>query len=130
MKSKQQKTKFSEKYINNVKMLFPFIRKSEKTYLRQMRQNIDDYCACTSISSIEELYKEFGEPQDVVYHYFATVNTQQFFSFIRLRRIINHFLIYLGVVLFAVTLFFCIILYREHLVIIRQEAVFTETVIE
>lgn len=118
---------FSQKYINNIKTLFPVIRKKEKIYLRQMKQNIDDYCTGTIVSSLEELYQEFGEPQDVVHSYYSMTNMLPLFTYIRLRRIIKYLLTFICVIIFAVTIYICTILYKEHLVFMRQEAIFIET---
>lgn len=98
-------------------------------YLRQMKQNIDDYCTGTTVSSLEELYQEFGEPQDVVHSYYSMTNMLPLFTYIRWRRIIKYLLTFICVIIFAVTIYICTILYKEHLVFMRQEAIFIETTI-
>lgn len=120
---------YSQKYINNVKALFPITRKEERNYLRQMKQNIDDYCAESAVSSMEELYLEFGKPQDVVHDYYSMVDIIPLFTYIRLRRIIKYFLTFFCVIIFVIAIYTCTILYKEHLVFMRQEAMFTETTI-
>lgn len=121
------KTNLSQKYINDIKLLFPVIRKTEKTYLQQMKQNIDDYCEQSTVSSMEELYEEFGKPQEVVYNYYSMMDMMPLFSYIRLRRILKLFLIFVCAIIFAITLFSSVILYQEHLSTLRQEAIFIET---
>lgn len=129
METLTKKTNFSRKYMNEVKVLFPIIRKTEKTYLRQMKQNIDDYCEQATVSSMEDLYEKFGKPQDIVCHYYSIMDMAQFFSHIHLRRTIKSFLAFICVVIFAITLFYTVVLYQEHLTFMRQEVTFTETTI-
>lgn len=118
-----------KKYMRDIKGLFPVIRRDDRLYLKKMRQNIDDYCESYSISSMEELYEEFGKPQDIVYGYYSMIDTAPLFSYIRFRRLLKYFLASVCVILFAFTVYNCMILYREHITFIRQEAIFTETVI-
>lgn len=126
-KAKKQTTNLSKKYINDVKVLFPVIRKKEKVYLQHMRQNIDDYCENEIVSSMEELYEEFGKPQDIVYNYYSIIDTEQLFLFIRLRRILKYFLTFVSCIIFAVTIFYCTILYQEHLVFMDAKPMYIET---
>lgn len=124
MKTKK-KNNFAKKYTNNVKALFPLIRKQEHIYLHQMKQNIDDYCDTTPVSSLEELYEEFGNPQDVVYNYYSIMDASQLFSMIRFHRIIKCISIFIMLII----IFVCSMLFQEHLIMMHQEAIFTETVI-
>lgn len=126
---KTQNNPFSHKYIHDIKALFPIIRRTEKIYLRQMKQNIDDYCTCYPVSSMEEIYLEFGKPEDVVHDYYSLMDMAPLFTSIRIRHTIKNFLTFICVILFAITLFVCAILYKEHLVFMRQEAIFVETII-
>ena len=123
MKAQKQKNNFAQKYMNNVKALFPLIRKQERIYLRQMRQNIDDYCEISTVSSLEELYEEFGSPQDVVYNYYSIMDASQLFTMIRFHQIIKCVSIFIALIIV------CAMLFREHLIMMRQEAIFTETAI-
>ena len=125
MKAQKQKNNFAQKYMNNVKALFPLIRKQERIYLRQMRQNIDDYCEISTVSSLEELYEEFGSPQDVVYNYYSIMDASQLFTMIRFHQIIKCVSIFIALIIIVV----CAMLFREHLIMMRQEAIFTETAI-
>ncbi len=125
----QTKNNFSKKYMDDVKTLFPIIRKSEKAYLRQMKQNIADYCEQSTVSSVDELYEEFGKPQDVVYDYFSMMDITQLLSHIHLRRTIKHFFTAICAIVFAIALFVTAILYQEHLEVMRQEVIFIETTI-
>lgn len=126
----QTKSNFPQKYVREIKALFPIIRKQEKSYLKQMKHNIDDYCEQTTVSSMDELYEEFGKPQDVVHSYYSMMDLTLLFSHISLHRLIKRILTCVCIIAFAITVFAGVILYREHLTFMRQEAVFVETIIE
>ena len=63
-----------KQYIKNAKTLFPIIGKTEKEYLKKLELNVQDYCEESSVSSIEELYRDFGSPSEVVNSYFSSVD--------------------------------------------------------
>lgn len=129
MENNKQTLSLSKKYMKYVKFLFPVIRKREKIYLKQMKQNIDDYCETVSVSTMIELYEEFGKPQDVVYNYYSTMDAEQLFSFFRFRRIVRNFFNVVCLIILAAAIFICVLLYQEHLVFMEEKAVFIETVI-
>lgn len=106
----RNKNNLAQKYINEVKFLFPVIRKTEKIYLQQMKQNIEDYCEQSSVSTMEELYEEFGAPQDVVYTYYSVMDMSIIFSYIRYQRILKFFLIAACVIMVFFTIFMALIL--------------------
>lgn len=122
-----KKINYAKKYMKEIRLLFPATGREENKYLKQMKANLQDYCESNTVTSVDELYAEFGEPQDVVYGYYSIVDRSRFFSYIHLRKAITAFLTFIGVMLLAVTLYLCMILYQEHLSFMRSEAAFTTT---
>lgn len=57
------------RYIREIRHLLPTVRQSEKTFLADIRQSIDDYYETAGIISFETLTSEFGEPKDLVSNY-------------------------------------------------------------
>ena len=47
-------------YVKNVKSAFPIIGKSERLYIKKLQNYLEEYCNEYNISSLEELYKNFG----------------------------------------------------------------------
>ena len=119
----------SQKYVQEVKMLFPILRKEEKDYLKKMKQNLDDYCENIPIQSIEDLYNEFGKPQDVVYDYFSITDIASLISSIHIQKIMRRVICFACAVALIGVSFYCILLYQEHTSFMRQEAVFIEETI-
>ena len=53
-------------YLSEIRHLLPFIRKSEKKFLKDLQQTIYDYCETTESFSFHTLISVFGEPKDLV----------------------------------------------------------------
>jgi len=116
----------SKKYLGEVKLLFPILRKEEKAYLRKMKHNIDDFCENSSVQSIDDIYDEFGKPQDVVNDYFSMMDVSAFISCIRFRKILKRIICFICAALFIIVCIHCLILYQEHESFLRQEVVIVE----
>ena len=63
-----------KQYIKNAKALFPLMNKDEKKYFEKLSKNVEDYCETKSVSSIEELYRDFGTPSDIANSYFSNAD--------------------------------------------------------
>lgn len=114
-----------KQYIRNVKALFPTIRKSEREYLKKLEQNFVEYCEENEASTLEELYKDFGTPADVVNSYYSTVNIDYLCKQIRISKIVKSVLIVLMISALAATVTYCTVLYGEYQVF-KQSAIFLE----
>ncbi len=116
-----------KRYIREIKALLPLMRKEEHKYLKTMMQNINDFCFDRDDPiSISDLYREFGEPHDVVSSYYLTIDTSILYSHIRLHKFLTLFLYSIFSVLFVFLIYYSIILYQEHKVFMREEVVFIE----
>ena len=67
MDPKKQKT--ANKYVQEMKHLFPVIWQSEKRFLTDIRQNIDEYCQEKDDITYDTLVHVFGEPKDLIANY-------------------------------------------------------------
>lgn len=118
-------------YLNEVRSLFPILRKEEKVFLQKMESNIDDFleneATPADSASMEGFYKAFGEPKEVVYQYYSVMDLEPLFSAVRMRRFLKLLLLSLLGLVSAVSIFICILLYQEHLSFMREEAVFITT---
>ena len=66
--------KLCRTYIRKVKLLFPVMGKYERKYIKAITINVNDYLADVPESTIDDLYKEFGTPKDIIDSYYSTVN--------------------------------------------------------
>ena len=52
--------------------MFPFKSKKERTLIKKLTHDIEDFCMDENVTSKEQLYKNCGKPIDVVAEYFST----------------------------------------------------------
>ena len=99
----KQKNKDLKKYINEIKRSFPYIKKNEKKFLKNFRDNlllsIDDCC------DYEYLVQNFGHPSDIAAEYFEGKKVTSF----KKRFIIN----FLSILFIAVLILFILTLLKE-----------------
>ena len=131
-----QMKKIQNKYMREIRNLFPALRREEKKYLRKMEENIADYLENESpsaaVSSVEDLRQIFGDPREIVHQYYSTMEADAFYSFLRVRRLMGRVALFICGLVLAFTAFLAVILYQEHLSVMRSEAFFraTEIVIQ
>lgn len=82
-------------YTSKIKSFFPVFSKNEKAYYNKLKTNVENYCYEADVSTIEELYKQYGSPMDVVSNYYSFVGMDSMIKQIRLNRIINRAVIIL-----------------------------------
>lgn len=120
----------SKEYVNKVKMLFPVMGNSERQYLKNLKNSVEDCCENKEPDSMDLLYQEFGTPEDVVNSYFNSSDTDYIISRIKRTRFIKGVL---GVILLIILAFFITlsaILWKEHKIIESQQIFFEETTME
>ena len=131
-----QMKKIQNKYMREIRNLFPALRREERKYLRKMEENIADYLENESpsaaVSSVEDLRQIFGDPREIVHQYYSTMEADAFYSFLRVRRLMGRVALFICGLVLAFTAFLAVILYQEHLSVMRSEAFFraTEIVIQ
>lgn len=119
-----------KQYIRNAKALFPVMGKEERKYFKSLELNLQDYCEETSWSSLEELYKNFGTPAEIVNSYFTSVNMDYVLKQIRRTKVIKTILITFVVAALVTMTTCCTILYSAYQVFQYEQIFSEETVIE
>ena len=112
------------------KTLFPTIRKSEREYLKKLEKNLAEYCEENGASTLEDLYKDFGTPADVVNSYYSTVDIDYLCKQIRISKMVKSALIVLIISALAAAATYCSVLYAEHQAFKDQLIFSEETFIE
>lgn len=115
--------KICKEYISEIKALFPIKRKPEKDYIKKVAADIKDYCEEENVTSKQNLYDNYGRPNDVVNNYFATVDTEYVVKQIKTTKYIKTFVIVLLVLATIATSVFCITLYSEYQLFKEQEQI-------
>lgn len=122
--------KLCRTYIRKIKTLFPIMGKSERKYIRPLKTNVYDFLTDNPNSNLDDLYKEFGNPEDVINSYYTTIDTDNVIKRIKISKYIKLLIIALIICLLSLTILRFYILYEGHQVFLEEQIVSEETVIE
>lgn len=118
--------KLCKEYISEVKALFPIIRKSERDYIKKIKVDIENFCEEAEVTTKQELYENYGRPNDVVNNYLSTVETEYIAKQISIKRLITTCVVALLVLATVATSALCIALYTQYQIVKRSEMVKAE----
>ena len=79
-------SKLKQRYLKEVKSFFPIMGKPERRHLKILSEQINDYCIEKEVSSIEELYQDFGRPSEISNTYFSNIDINEFVKRIQLAK--------------------------------------------
>lgn len=122
--------KICRQYISNVRSLFPIMGKAEKRYIRSLAVDVNDYCSEENIVTIGTLYERYGSPSDIVNTYYSISNTEKLIKQIKTCKWIKRTILLLLLIATTSVTIWCAYTYDTWQSFKREEAVFTETVIE
>lgn len=122
--------KIYKEYIKEIKTIFPVRGKPEREYIKNLSNDIADFCEHEGITTKEELYNNYGSPIDVVSQYFSARGVPYVVKKIRTSKYIKRFIAAVLALALISTITYCVILYEDHQITKRQEAVIVEDVIE
>lgn len=98
--------KLCRQYQSDIKSFFPIMGNPEKKYLFKLMRSVEDYCDEEHVTTIEELYKGFGSPSDVVSTYLETADTSLLMKRIRITKWIKRgILTFLLIALIGVSIY-------------------------
>ncbi|MBQ9814336.1 MAG: hypothetical protein IJM53_01450 [Lachnospiraceae bacterium] len=117
-----------EQYIKKVKRLFPYIGKSEKDYLNNLRLTLDEYCTSEDVSSLPALEEGFGKAEDLVHNYYYSIDTDELVKRLNTRRIIRIASFILIAIIAAAAIFYSVHIYKEYQ-LLKQNTIFMEEII-
>lgn len=86
-----------QKYISEAKSYFPIMGRNEKKYLYNLAKTIEDYCETEHVSTMDDIYKNFGKPQSIITSYIETGNISLLIKNIQLSKCISRGLLFLFV---------------------------------
>lgn len=84
--------KVCKEYIREIKTVFPVKSKQEREYIKNLSNDIADFCEQEGITSKEELYNNYGSPIDVVSQYFSATGIPYVVKKIRTGKYIKRLL--------------------------------------
>lgn len=115
--------KICKQYISEVKTFFPIIGKDERDYISKLKTNVDDFCDEVDIYTKDDLYKQYGLPNDIVNDYYSTIETEKIIKRIRLSKHIKRSIVVLLVLAVITTSFYYISLYKAYDVFANEKIV-------
>lgn len=121
--------KICKAYVSQVKAILPVWGKKEKAFVRKLHNDLCDYCEDNNVTAIDELYKSYGTPQEIVFEYISLMEPDVISKRINTAKYIRLFIIGLLVLITIATSVLCITLYSEYQFFKRQESIGMETVI-
>lgn len=118
--------KATDEYIGEVKHLFPMIGKDERNYLKDLRENILNFCDLKRISQKDDIAEEYGKPNEVVNEYFSSIDVENVVKKIKLSKLIRFAIIALLIIAFLALSVFSIYKYEIYQMALRTEIVDVE----
>ena len=75
-----------QQYISDVKSFFPSIRRKEKIFIKNLKNDVECYCEENTVNTISELYNVFGQPNEIVNSYYSDIDIQPVLKNIKTTR--------------------------------------------
>lgn len=93
---------YIRKYLYECKILLPLHRKEEKTFLKRLKENINEYSMEKENITYEDIIDRFGKPTEVVNSYIADLDSEDIIKNLNKRRVFKLFMLVItGIVLIA-----------------------------
>ena len=110
-----------KKYIKNIWTIMPMHTKKEKFYLNELKKHLNEYLDDHPQCSYDDIVQQFGEPKDIVVNYIQ----------MKLKSIIQKFLIFFSVICTILAIFFSVLWYdyiqeQKNSIIYEIETTITE----
>lgn len=103
-----------KEYINEIKSMFPVKGKQERTYINNLKKDIEDYCEEANTTAKEDLYENYGNPIDVVAEYFSAVGISYVIKKIKFSKIIKASIAVMISLILIFSSVNCVLWYNEH----------------
>lgn len=108
-------------YVSQVKAILPVWGKKEKVFVRKLHGDLCDYCEYNNINTIEELYKNHGTPQEVVFEYISLMEPNLISKRINTAKYIRMLVVGLLALVTIATSALCITLHSEYQIFKNKE---------
>ncbi len=122
--------KICKEYIYEIKSLFPMNRRMEKTYLKKMTTDVADFCEENNITTIDELYQNYGTPEDVVHNYISLLDRKTLVKHINTAKLVKIIAVSILVAVTIATTIWGVYKYNIFQIEKRQEVVISYETIQ
>ena len=121
--------KLCKEYIKEVKAMFPVKGKKEQKYIKQLSEDIEDYCEEDNATTKEELYENYGNPVDVVVEYFSATGVSYVIKRLKISKYIKSLIAVLIAVILVLSTIYGVSKWEWHETIMDEEVAIVEEVI-
>ena len=120
-----------KKYIKNIWAIMPMHTKKEKFYLNELKKHLNEYLDDHPQCSYDDIVQQFGEPKDIVVNYIQNSDENDLIKRMKLKSIIQKFLIFFSVICTILAIFFSVLWYdyiqeQKNSIIYEIETTITE----
>lgn len=122
--------KICKAYVSQVKAILPVWGKKEKTFVKKLHDDLCDYCEDNNTTAIDELYKGFGTPQEIVFEYISLMEPKLISKRINTAKYIKILAISVITLTLLATMFLGCYAYCAHQTKVNFEKFTVEQVIE
>ena len=120
-----------KKYIKNIWTIMPMHTKKEKFYLNELKKHLNEYLDDHPQCSYDDIVQQFGDPKDIVVDYIQNSNENELIKRMKLKSIIQRFLIFFSVICTILAIWIGILWYdyiqdQKNSIIYEIETTITE----
>lgn len=120
-----------KKYIKNIWTIMPMHTKKEKFYLNELKKHLNEYVDDHPQCSYDDIVQQFGDPKDIVVDYIQNSNENELIKRMKLKSIIQRFLIFFSVICTILAIWIGILWYdyiqdQKNSIIYEIETTITE----
>ena len=91
-----------KKYIKNIWTIMPMHTKKEKFYVSELKKHLNEYLDDHPQCSYDDIVQQFGEPKDIVVEYIQSSDENDLIKRMKLKTILQKFLIFFSVICTAI----------------------------
>lgn len=107
--------KICKEYISEVKLMFPVMGRKEKDYIKKLALDVEEFCEEAEVKTKEELYENYGKPQEVVSNYFSSADTEYIAKHINITHYVKRCVVGLLVLAVVTVSVYSVIAYAFHM---------------
>lgn len=104
--------------------------KEEKKYIKQLSIEVEDFLDNENLNSLNELYEEFGNPNEIVNNYFRLFDTDRLIQKVRINKWIRFGIVILLVISLIASLIWGYTTYRTYKVFSEEQSFYEELTID
>ncbi len=120
--------KVCKEYIKEIKAIFPYKGKKERAYIKNLYNDIENFCEDANPTTKEEFYENYGKPNEVVNEYLSAVGTEYIVKKIRIANYIKALIVIIMAGFIVTSTIIAINSMREYEIFKQEQMVYADEV--